>query len=428
MTIRSIQQVARDGSERALARVWSARWFLAAAGVAILAVNMIAEGPLLSGLLAVGALFLAAALVPVTMGRGRAMHQFANGQSEQMSGLTAATLAAAVSDPLIVFDRQGSVVHVNEAARTAFGPLNPQTSLQLRFRSPEMQALFEQVFSGETATATAQHHERVPVERVYLVTSTPASASLNVLIFKDQSETRRIDRMRADFIANASHELRTPLASISGFIETLRGAARHDPEARDNFLQIMHDQTMRMARLIDDLLSLSRLEMRPSRSDAEMVDIRTIVESVVDAMQPQARQLGVTIACTTHAGPTLVSGNRDELFQVFENLVANACKYGQTGGRVEIEIARSGSDGDHSLSVAVRDYGPGIAQEHIPRLTERFYRAETGSGQAHEGTGLGLSIVKHILTRHGAHLTIQSMPAQGSVFTVHFPTSEGVDT
>ena len=166
------------------------------------------------------------------------------------------------------------------------------------------------------------------------------ATDLYVLVFKDQSEARRIDRMRADFIANASHELRTPLASISGFIETLRGPARNDPAAREQFLQIMHNQTGRMARLIDDLLSLSRLEMKPYLKPGTEVDLRQTLDSVIDSLGPLARENSVAIERDFAKGPLEVPGDRDELFQVFENLLENACKYGQSGGRVVVSIAR----------------------------------------------------------------------------------------
>ena len=184
--------------------------------------------------------------------------------------------------------------------------------------------------------------ERVPIERVFRVAATPvgeATPGCSSLIFRDQSEARRIDRMRADFIANASHELRTPLASIAGFIETLRGPAKNDAGARENFLQIMQNQTGRMARLIDDLLSLSRLEMKPYLGPGSKVDVRETVESVIGSLQSRWRaKSGVVIRKELPAGPIEVPGNRDELFQVFENLLENACKYGQSGGKVVVSI------------------------------------------------------------------------------------------
>jgi two-component system phosphate regulon sensor histidine kinase PhoR len=341
------------------------------------------------------------------------------GTTGSMAGFTADSLAAAVADPLIVFDRRGVVVLSNPPAIRAFGDVGPGISLPLKFRTPEMQQLIGDALEG--AEGTADYTERVPIERNYLVNCTAlGSAGHSVMIFKDQSETRRIDRMRADFIANASHELRTPLASIAGFIETLRGPAKEDPRAREQFLQIMHNQTSRMARLIDDLLSLSRLEMRALRIGGPKVDLRAVIDSVVDSLRPLASDSGVVIENRIGAVRIDVPGDRDELFQVFENLVENACKYGQSGGRVVISAVGTTGPSDE-VAVEVRDFGPGIAEEHIPRVTERFYRVD-GNG-ALKGTGLGLAIVKHIVTRHRGRLAISSRLGEGSAFTVHLPTN-----
>ena len=241
------------------------------------------------------------------------------------------------------------------------------------------------------------------------------------LVIDDLTEHRRIDRIRVDFVANASHELRTPLASISGFVETLRGPARNDAKARDHFLQIMQSQTARMARLIDDLLSLSRLEMKPYLPPNARVDVRAIVQAVADSLAPLARESGVTMELPPSAGPVTARGDRDELFQVFENLLENACKYGQSGGRVTISIDGPTGGPDPEVAVSFQDYGPGIPEEHIPRITERFYRVDVDTSRAQKGTGLGLSIVKHILTRHKARLSIRSEVGKGSTFTVHLP-------
>ena len=326
-------------------------------------------------------------------------------------------LAAAVPDPVIMFDRAGSVVHANAAALTAFPGAGPGTSLPLRFRAPEMQALVAStVDTGRPGGI--DYAERVPVERWFRVTASPLGAerTLFVLIFRDQSESRRIDRMRADFIANASHELRTPLASVSGFIETLRGPARNDAKAREQFLEIMQQQTARMARLIDDLLSLSRIEMKPYLASPDRIDLKPLVAGVVDALGPLAADTGVVIRTDFPPEPAEVAGNRDELIQVFENLLENACKYGREGGRIEVSIARAPG----TVDVSVTDFGPGIAEEHIPRLTERFYRVDVEASRGQKGTGLGLAIVKHILSRHDARLTVRSAPGEGATFTVHF--------
>jgi two-component system, OmpR family, phosphate regulon sensor histidine kinase PhoR len=223
--------------------------------------------------------------------------------------------------------------------------------------------------------------------------------------------------MRADFVANASHELRTPLASLSGFIETLQGSARNDAQARERFLDIMKAQATRMARLIDDLLSLSRIELKAHVQPTHQVDLASIVRQVADGLQTLARDRGVEVKINLLPEPLMVRGDRDELIRVFENLVENALKYGASGKRIDIAIAA----GDDEALVAVRDYGPGIAPEHLPRLTERFYRVDVTESRAQGGTGLGLALVKHILHRHRARLGIDSAPGKGATFTVRLP-------
>jgi two-component system phosphate regulon sensor histidine kinase PhoR len=333
--------------------------------------------------------------------------------------LSAESLAAAVTDPLVVFDAKGIVAHANQTAMSAFGDVGPGISLPLKFRAPEMQELIEALLSRQAASRTVDYAERVPIERVYRVTGSAVGrgTGLYVLVFKDQSEARRIDRMRADFIANASHELRTPLASIAGFVETLRGPARNDEAARERFLQIMHSQTGRMARLIDDLLSLSRLEMKSGIVAGSRLDLAPLLKAVVDSLKPLAEETGVAIEARVPDGRLEVAGDRDELYQVFENLLENACKYGQSGGKVDLTIDTTGTE----VQVAIRDFGPGIAAEHIPRITERFYRVDVESSRSQKGTGLGLAIVKHILTRHGGRLSVRSKVGEGSTFTVHLP-------
>ncbi len=245
-----------------------------------------------------------------------------------------------------------------------------------------------------------------------------------LLTLRDLTEARRVERMRADFIANASHELRTPLASLLGFIETLQGSAHSDARARDKFLAIMREQGRRMARLIDDLLSLSRIEQKQHVRPEAAVDLSQAARHVADTLAPLARELGVEISLTADE-PVLVTGDRDELVRVAENLIENAIKYGgrpeEPGeDRVEVSVAKTGKEG----WLAVRDFGRGIAPEHLPRLTERFYRIDAGQSRARNGTGLGLAIVKHILARHRGRLTIASRPEQGSTFTAIVPLRE----
>jgi two-component system, OmpR family, phosphate regulon sensor histidine kinase PhoR len=389
-------------------------------GVALACVAMLALAgpvPAWAWLLAIACIVAAGALARPSGAFGDAGHGPREG-GDPLEQVSARRLADAVKEPLIVFDASGSTVHANAAATAAFGAIAPGTPLQLRFRAPEMQALFQSLTAGEAVTTAIDYAEKVPFERLYRVIVTPLDTArrLHVIAFADNSEARRIDRMRADFIANASHELRTPLASVSGFIETLRWPARDDPEARERFLAIMEKQAARMARLIDDLLSLSRLEMKPLTA-REAVDLAGLLDGVIDSHKHLAAESGVVIEKEFGTGPTIVSGSRDELFQVFENLLENACKYGQAGGRVVVELAASESE----VRATVRDFGPGIAAEHIPRITERFYRVDVDSSRSQKGTGLGLSIVKHILNRHGGWLSIRSQPGQGAEFTAHLP-------
>ncbi|MER8461609.1 ATP-binding protein [Mesorhizobium sp. M1396] len=403
-------------------RLWNSRWLLAAGVVAVLiafAFAGISAYALLPALL----LLLAAAMLPAA-GARQSTDSGAAIEAIGLQRLSGEYLAAAVADPLIIFDRTATIVHANAAAYAAFGGIAPGMSLSLKFRAPEMQALLDGVLSGDVASDVVDYTEKLPVERAYRVSASSVghATDLYVLVFKDQSETRRIDRMRADFIANASHELRTPLASIAGFIETLRGPARNDPAARDRFLQIMESQTSRMARLIDDLLSLSRLEMKPYLKPGTEVDLRETLDSVIDSLGPLARENSVAIERDYADGPLDVPGDRDELFQVFENLLENACKYGQSGGRVVVSIAHGDAGSEPGIDVTITDFGPGIPEEHIPRITERFYRVDVETSRTQKGTGLGLSIVKHILTRHNARLSIKSEVGKGAAFSVHLPT------
>ena len=244
------------------------------------------------------------------------------------------------------------------------------------------------------------------VTPVALATVGDARSDILLMTFHDLTPLRRVEEMRADFVANASHELRTPLAALLGFIETCRAPAKDDPAAREKFLAIMQAQATRMARLIDDLLSLSRIELNAHLRPDTPVDLAPIVRQVVDGLQTLARDRGVEIKVTAPAEPLIVLGDRDELIRVFENLVENALKYGAAGKRVDITLARSQTRaGAPEARVAVRDYGPGIAPEHLPRLTERFYRVDVAESRAQGGTGLGLALVKHILNRHGGRLT-----------------------
>lgn len=325
---------------------------------------------------------------------------------------------SALDIPIIVIDGETNVIFANLAAVAQFGAFSERAILSGRIRSPQILDMVAQVIA-DGRTRTIENAERVPSERWYEVRAAAVEGEgLYVLSFRDLTEARRMDRMRTDFVANASHEMRTPLASLVGFIETIQGPARNDPKAQERFLGIMLEQASRMSRLIDDLLSLSRLELRAHVAPTGEVDVAAISRHVIDALRPMADELGVEITLKTPDAPTTVTGERDELIQVMENLIENACKYGQSGKRVDVEVK---TEAGGTIIANVRDYGPGIERQHVPRLTERFYRVDVDSSRAKKGTGLGLAIVKHILTRHRARLVVTSEPGQGSTFGVRFP-------
>jgi two-component system phosphate regulon sensor histidine kinase PhoR len=335
-----------------------------------------------------------------------------------------------------VLDHAGYVIHANRMAEDLFGARrrggHVAAHVAAMSRDPELLAAVDQALvSGEAASV--ELHERVPVERRLLATVAPLARSRPgmggpalLVSFRDLSEQDRLARMRADFVANASHELRTPLASLRGFVETLQGAAKDDEAARERFLKVMSEQAERMTRLIDDLLSLSRVEMREHLPLAERVDLNDAVGHVIQALQPIAAQAGSTIEFRALDGPAVIRGDRDEIVQVFQNLVQNAIKYGKPGGRIEVVVGRETASGGRAARfvVAVKDDGPGIAPQHLPRLTERFYRINVAASREKGGTGLGLAIVKHILNRHRGELAITSQVGQGSTFAVALPAQD----
>jgi two-component system phosphate regulon sensor histidine kinase PhoR len=334
-----------------------------------------------------------------------------------------ATLAG-LDIPVMVLSEDASVLFQNRAAEKAFGEVTLGSHISARLRSPGVLDMVRETIATN-APNQIEHSERLPSERVYIVRSAPVefkdddgrNERYYILSFRDISELRRIDRMRTDFVANASHELRTPLASLRGFIETIQGPAKNDPKAQARFLGIMFDQTTRMSRLVDDLLSLSRLELKSHIAPDEKVDLVPLLGHVRDSLVPLATDVGVSINLHLPDGKVEVLGDRDELVQVFENLMENACKYGQEGETVDVWL-KNGSG--QPVEVSVVDRGPGIPAEHVPRLTERFYRVSIEDSRSKKGTGLGLAIVKHILTRHRARLIVKSEVGKGTEFTVRF--------
>jgi two-component system phosphate regulon sensor histidine kinase PhoR len=347
----------------------------------------------------------------------------------ERAGDSLEAVVAGLPDPVIALDRSGRVLALNERARSLAPALRQGEPVSLALRMPELiEAIGRAYARGEEQRV--EYSERVPLDRWFETIVTPVKREPNLskpdlvlMVFHDLTPLRRAEEMRADFVANASHELRTPLAALSGFIETLQGSAREDAKARERFLAIMREQAQRMARLIDDLLSLSRIELNAHRRPDTLVDLVPIVRQVADGLETLARGRGVTVHVEAVNALT-VPGDRDELVRVFENLVENALKYGAAGKRVDITLRQAiSAEGEPEARVGVRDYGPGIAPEHLPRLTERFYRVDVSESRAQGGTGLGLALVKHILNRHRGRLSIESTPGAGATFIVHLPAA-----
>ena len=368
-----------------------------------------------------------------------------------------AAVLEALEDPVLVVsgdepeDLVGRrLVYANAAARELFRISRAAGPLVTAVRDPKVLETVDEALFGRIASE-AIYAAGGAQDRIWRARARPLEGAddrrLALLTLRDETELRRSERTRADFLANASHELRTPLASLTGFIETLRGHARDDPEARDRFLAIMHDQAERMARLIADLMSLSRIELNEHIPPQGRADLRMTVRDVIDGLGPLAQEKGVTIEARLPDVAALARpADRDQMVQVIQNLAENAVKYAPPGSRVTIEVtADISAEGamsprwpsaahlslltpDHAadqryVALRVADGGPGMAREHLPRLTERFYRVEGQRASDRPGTGLGLAIVKHIVNRHRGGLTVESAPGEGAMFCVYLPTS-----
>ncbi|MEM0900749.1 MAG: ATP-binding protein [Pseudomonadota bacterium] len=329
-------------------------------------------------------------------------------------------------EPAVLIDGTAAILHFNASFAATFPNTTADTSALVKFRAPEVQnavrngITFRKPSKIEFSSRSAGQENRFSVSVVPV-----GSDALCMMHFRDLSEARRLEKMRSDFVGNASHELRTPLTSLKGYLETLSGAARNDPEARERFIAIMLEQADRMDRLISDLLSLSRMETASGRSSFGPVNLADVLFHVRSALNPTAQKRGVTLNFDDEqllSASLRVSGDSDELIQVFENLIENGIKYGRKDGQVDVLIEPDVKEyGRMCVRVSVKDDGEGIKPEHIPRLTERFYRVDVQTSRELQGTGLGLAIVKHILWRHDGDMTITSKLGFGSTFTITLP-------
>lgn len=349
----------------------------------------------------------------------------ATGQNEREAW---ALLADAHPDPNVLLDGRAVVVHCNHLALAQFPNIIVGNPLAFSLRNPTLLAAVEAVRAGGQAMSV-EITQSVPSEvwfRVHVAplgTSSEPRENFLVITLQNQTEQKRTDAMRADFVANASHELRTPLTSLIGFIETLQGPAANDQTAREKFLAIMATQAQRMSNLIDDLLSLSRIEQRQHVRPTTPVDLSLILSEVIEGLQNQAKEAEVDIKLTLPEERIKVPGDREELYEVVQNLVDNAVKYGAAGKQVLVDLKPIDRPG-FAYQISVVDFGAGIADEHVPRLTERFYRVDAESSRKKKGTGLGLAIVKHIINRHGGQLNIRSTVGEGTSVEVLLPASQ----
>jgi len=331
-------------------------------------------------------------------------------------------------DPLVVLDGKGAPLRANAAARALFGAGDVGALLRHPTLADALDAALADARPREVDLSLP-----VPVPRelkVHLVPMEPAlgDGGRVVLLLSDRTRERAVERTRADFVANASHELRTPLASLIGFVETLRGPAQDDAEARSRFLGIMAEQGERMRRLIDDLLGLSRVEITEHQPPTGRVDLGALAAAEAEAMGPILAARRIALERDLAEGAVAAPAEAEQVAQVVRNLLDNAARHGREGGTIRLVVGRAAPGGPWpagpGIVLTVADDGPGIGKEHIPRLTERFYRADRGRSRATGGTGLGLAIVKHIVNRHRGRLVIESEPGTGAVFRVWLPAAD----
>ncbi|GAB4186392.1 MAG: ATP-binding protein [Thalassobaculales bacterium] len=335
-------------------------------------------------------------------------------------------------EPLLLLDGQMQVRRANLAARRLLGQDAAGRDLAQVLRHPRLLEAARRVLAGSPGEVleTALPDGRSFTVRVEPLPVPGPDGTTAMVLLHDVTAARRSEQMRANFVANVSHELRTPLSTLTGFIETLQGPARDDEEARERFLEIMASQAQRMGRLVNDLLSLSAIELNEHTPPRAQVDLAGVLRRVTATLEMKAEARGMSIALDIAEGLPPVLGDADELAQVAQNLIDNALKYGRVGTPVTVTASAASrlpaayARPEHgAVMLAVADQGEGIPREHIPRLTERFYRVDAARSRELGGTGLGLAIVKHIVSHHRGHLAIESRVGKGSRFVIHLPAA-----
>lgn len=332
---------------------------------------------------------------------------------------------------VLIIDSNRQITFANSTAKKRFGDSVVGDSFVRIVRQPDCLAAIDSVINGEAERRVEITMGAAPSAtfevKITSVGQNHANDARVAVTFEDVSQIRDAQLMRSEFVANVSHELRSPLTALAGFIETLSGPAKDDTDARQRFLGLMDKEAARMKRLIDDLLSLSKLQGKERIRPSGHVDVHVLVQRVIATLTPISELERKNIDFKNNSKVTTILGDEDELIQIFHNIIENAIKYGALDTDVSIEISDidhvAGIDG-RVLAVSVADQGAGIAAEDIPRLTERFYRVDKSRSRIKGGTGLGLAIVKHILNRHRGRLHIESEVGVGSTFTIFVPIGE----
>lgn len=347
---------------------------------------------------------------------------------------SAETILESLPQPLLLLDESRQIVRTTAGAKQLLGEIETGRDLSSVIRTPNILEAVDSVLAGEGDQLIEFEFEFPALmsinAQIQRLKEQAADGSILVVALFDVTEIKKTQKMRTDFVANASHELRTPLAVLSGSIKTLQGPAREDMAGQAKFLDMMEQHTTRMTRLIDDLLSLSRIELSAGMAPDGAVDVHAVLSGIATMLEDPAARRNISITLEPGLGIRPIVGDEVEITQLFQNLVDNAVKYSNENSTVRIglrETARStsagGQDDTQYLEVSVTDEGAGIAAEHIPRLTERFYRVDTARSREMGGTGLGLAIVKHIVGRHRGILDIHSVEGEGTTFTVFLPIS-----
>ena len=398
----------------AVASVWSARRLERIVDVAA----RIAEGDLQARILETSPDEIGRVAGAIDKTARRVEQSFAEVRSSQHQ---LETLLNSMQDAVIAVSADGLVQWANQ-------PMNRMVPQGTRLQQPVVETIRDPDFLATVKDATVSREVKtaratsIVPGRAFDVTAAPLPDGGAVAVLRDLTETERVEKTRRDFIANVSHELRTPLTSIQGYAETLLDTTPENGVPTREFLEIIRKNSSRMSRLTEDLLTLARVESGETRFDVEPVPPAELLHDAEESFREIARTHGIDLRIQDHPIPeslAAVLADREAIHQVFSNLIDNALKYGASGGRIVLGARTV----PHAVEFSVRDFGAGIASEHLPRLFERFYRVDKARSRESGGTGLGLAIAKHIMLAHGGSIRAESELAHGAIFLFTLPTA-----